>query len=73
MAKKWAQKVNLKENALTKNGWPDAGKVVAAAKGGNLKTVVSRVVFLMNVTKDAATKAKCKSILARIKAGEKED
>lgn len=70
--KKWAQKVKIKEGSLGDLGWPNEGEVVSHATGAKLATVVRKVVYLMNVTADSGTKAKCKRILARIKAKEKD-
>jgi hypothetical protein len=55
-----------KEGSLSKLGWPDAGRLVAAARrdrGG----VVRKLLLLANGSADAGTRAKAKSVIARIK------
>ena len=66
--KKWASKAweDVNEGSLTKLGWPDAGKLVAAARRDR-KKVVSKLNFLANASKDDATAAKARGIIARIK------
>lgn len=76
--KKWFPKGDkLDTGALTAQGWPDVGKVVANVKAGKTPyaTTVQRIVAIMNVTKDPATKKKCQAALVRLKreAGSKPD
>lgn len=54
------------EGRLTAFGWPDAGKLIAAAKAG--KNVMPGLNMLANFSGDAATKAKARAIRERIKA-----
>lgn len=71
MAKKWAQKVDLKEGALGAMGWPDAGKVAAAVRSGRVPyaTAIRRLQYLVNVKSPAAAKAK--AIIARLQKAHK--
>lgn len=66
--RKWASKAfsKVKEGSLSRLGWPDGAKLVAAAKS-NRKEVVSKLLLLANASSDMATRAKAKGILARIK------
>jgi hypothetical protein len=57
---------NAKEGSLTKLGWPNAGKLVEAARS-NRKKVVGKLLLLANASGDPATKAKAKAIIERIK------
>jgi hypothetical protein len=56
---------NAKEGSLTKLGWPNAGKLVEAARSDR-KKVVGKLLLLANASGDPATKAKAKAIIARI-------
>lgn len=70
MAKeKWASKAwkDVSEGSLTKLGWPDGGKLVAAARGGKRAQVMKKLNFLANATKDEGTAAKARGIIKRIK------
>jgi len=58
--------VDVAEGSLRKMGWPDSSKLVAAAHRDR-KKVTSKLVWLMNITPHANVKAKCRSILNRIK------
>lgn len=67
MAKeKWSAGIDVREGSLKKLGWPDAGKLVAAARSDR-KLVVGKLNYLANITKDPATKAKAHAIIERIK------
>ena len=68
MKKKWSNAAfsSAKEGSLTKLGWPNAGKLVEAARGDR-KKVVGKLLLLANASGDPATKAKAKAIIARIK------
>lgn len=69
MAKKsWANKAwsKVKEGSLTKLGWPDRGRLLAAARR-NRKEVMSKLNFLANASGDDATKAKARAIANYIK------
>jgi hypothetical protein len=61
---KWVKKAasNLHEGALTKMGWPDADKLVAAARKDRA-TVMRRLGFLAN----AGGNAHAQAIIAKIK------
>jgi hypothetical protein len=64
----WAGKAfdRVKEGSLTKLGYPNAGKLVEAARKDR-KKVVSKLLLLANGSGDPATRAKAKAIIARIK------
>lgn len=66
--KKWASKAweGVKEGSLSKLGWPDRGRLLAAARRDR-KSVMSKLNFLANATKDPATKAKARAIANYIK------
>lgn len=66
--KKWSNKAfsKAKEGSLTRLGWPNAGKLVEAARRDR-KKVVSKLLLLANASADEATKIKAKAIIARIK------
>lgn len=69
MAKKnWASEAweKVDEGSLTKLGWPNAEKLVAAARKDR-KKVMSKLVFLANASGNAETKARAKAIIKRIK------
>lgn len=69
MAKKrWATKAweDVKEGSLTKLGWPDRGRLLAAARKDRA-TVMRKLSFLANASGDAATKAKARAIVNYIK------
>lgn len=67
--KKWAQKVDIKEGALSDIGWPSASAIISAVRSGKVTraTATSRLNYLANVTKDEATKKKARAILVRMK------
>lgn len=56
-----------KEGSLTALGWPNAGALVNAARKDRAK-VVRKLLLLANGSGDPATRAKAKSIIARIKS-----
>lgn len=68
MAEKWSKKVDVKEGALTDIGWPSASKISAAISSGRVsyKTAISRLNYLANITKDAATKRRARSIIVTL-------
>lgn len=68
MKKKWSSSAfsKAKEGSLTALGWPNAGKLVSAART-NRKKVVGKLLLLANASGDPATKAKAKAIINRIK------
>ena len=69
MAKKnFASKAfdKAKEGSLKALGWPDASRLVAAARNDR-KKVVGKLLLLANGSSDPATKAKAKAIIERIK------
>jgi hypothetical protein len=68
MARKWASRAfdEAKEGSLKRLGWPDGGKLVEAARRDR-KLVVGKLLPLANASADLATRAKAKSIIARIK------
>jgi len=68
MAEKWASKAwkDVNEGSLTKLGWPDRGKLLAAARKDRAK-VIRKLNFLANASKDDATKAKARAIIKYIK------
>lgn len=65
--KNWASKAweKIDEGSLTKLGWPNADKLVAAARKDRAK-VVRKLNFLANASSDPATRAKAKMIIKRI-------
>lgn len=65
--KKWANKAwdDAKEGSLTKLGWPNSGKLVAAARK-NRKKVVSKLLLIANGSSGSSS-AHAKAIIARIK------
>lgn len=66
--KKWASKAweKVKEGSLTKMGWPDRNKLLAAARRDRAG-VMRKLNFLANASKDDATKAKARAIANFIK------
>ena len=62
-SKTWAQKASKKlhEGALTKQGWPDADKLVAAARSGDRGLIMKRLNFIANMGNSHA-----RAIMARI-------
>jgi hypothetical protein len=74
--KKWAQKVKLKEGALTKIGWPSAQAIMRSISGGKVDyaTAQRRLSYLANVSKDPGTKKRARAIIVRVrnKFGNKE-
>lgn len=66
--KKWSESAFNKasEGSLTKLGWPNGSKLVEAARKDRAK-VVRKLLLLANASKDMATRAKAKGIIARIK------
>jgi hypothetical protein len=66
--KKWASKAwkDVNEGSLEALGWPDGGKLVAAARKDR-KKVMSKLNFLANASKDAGTASKARGIIERIK------
>lgn len=66
--KKWASSAfkEADEGSLRALGWPNASKLVDAARS-NRKRVVSKLLLLANGSKDPATAAKAKAIIERIK------
>jgi hypothetical protein len=68
LTKKKVEKMwqGIKQNALTKMGWPNGSKLVEAARS-NRGMVMKRLNFLANFSGDPSTKAKARSIIERIK------
>lgn len=67
--KKWSKDVDLKEGALTKQGWPNIGAVIANVKAGTTPyaTTIQRLSYLANITKDPATKTKARAAIVRMR------
>lgn len=67
MAEKWSSSAfdKAKEGSLRALGWPDGGKLVAEARRDR-KKVIGKLLLLANGSKDPATSAKAKAIIARI-------
>lgn len=67
--KKWSKDVDLKEGSLTNLGWPNYNKLAQAVRSGKVSyaTLVRKLAFLRNVTKDSATKSKAASFMERLK------
>lgn len=65
--KKWASSAfkTADEGSLRELGWPDASKLVNAARS-NRKKVVQKLLLLANGSKDPSTAAKAKAIIKRI-------
>lgn len=70
MAKKqkWANKAfdQAEEGSLRKLGWPNASKLVDAARRDR-KKVVQKLLLLANGSSNQATASKAKAIIERIK------
>jgi len=66
--KKWSKDVELKEGSLEKLGWPSCDKLVRALNDGKVayKTLIQKLVYLQNITKDKATKSKAASCISRL-------
>jgi hypothetical protein len=66
--KKWSKGVDIKEGALTALGWPNVGAVAAKIRSGAVeyKTVISRLNYAANLTKDAPTKTKMRAAIVRL-------
>lgn len=67
-SKNWASKAweKVNQESLTKLGYPNVNKLIEAARKDR-KKVMSKLNFLANASGDAATKAKAKMIMEKIK------
>ena len=67
--KKWSKDVDLKEGSLSALGWPNYNKLAQAVRSGKVSyaTLIRKLAFLRNVTKDSATKSKAASFMERLK------
>ena len=66
--KKWSKDVDLKEGSLESLGWDSYEELARSLKEGRVsyKTLISKLVYLQNITKDSATKSKAASIISRL-------
>jgi len=67
--KKWSQDVEVDEGSLKELGWPSYEKLADAIRSGKVSyaTVIRKLVYLANVTKDKDTKDKAIDIARRLK------
>ena len=66
---KWSKDVDLKEGSLGALGWPDYNKLAQAVRSGKVSysTLIKKLGYLRNITKDSATKSKAASFMERLK------
>lgn len=71
--KKWAKSAwgDIEEGSLRRLGWPNAAKLVDAARRDR-KKVVQKLLLIANASGNPATAAKAKAIIKRIQRELKE-
>jgi hypothetical protein len=73
--KKWSKGIELKEGSLTKLGWPNVGAIEGKIASGSVayKTVISKLNYLANITKDEPTRKKARAAIVRLQRRFKKD
>lgn len=66
---KWSKDVDLKEGSLEALGWPDYSKLAQAVRSGKVSysTLIKKLGYLRNITKDSGTKSKAANFMERLK------